>query len=79
MVRVSETQTEVAPNIIPLPLHVVLKLSEHSSALSGSAAVLLDFWNSEYSKVPNKVLLISKIFPTSTFLLGTVHLLNWSK
>ena len=45
MVRVIETHI-VAPNSIPLPLHVVLELSIRSSASPSVAAVWLGLWNS---------------------------------
>ena len=53
MVRVSETQTEVAPNSIPLPLHVVLELNKHTLTLPYSVAVLLGFWKSEHDETQN--------------------------
>ena len=46
MVTVLETQT-VAPNSIPLPLHVVLELNKHTLTLPCSAAVWLGLWNSD--------------------------------
>ena len=49
MVRFLETQT-VAPNSIPLPLQVVLKLNKHSLTLPCSVAVLLGFWKSEHDE-----------------------------
>ena len=49
MVRVLETQT-VAPNSIPLPLHVVLELNKHTLTLPCSVAVWLGFWKSEHDE-----------------------------
>ena len=49
MVRVLETQT-VAPNSIPLPLHVVLELNKHTLTLPCSVAVRLGFWKSEHDE-----------------------------
>ena len=42
--------TEVAPNSITLPLHVVLNWSIHGLALPGSVVVWLGFWNSEHDE-----------------------------
>ena len=49
MVRVLETQT-VAPNSIPLPLHVVLELNKHTLTLPCFLAVWLGFWKSEHDE-----------------------------
>ena len=49
MVRVLETQT-VAPNSIPLFLHAVLELNQHSLTLPCSVAVLLCYWKSEHDE-----------------------------
>ena len=49
MVRVLETQT-VAPNSIPLSLHVVLELNKHTLTLPCSVAVRLGFWKFEHNE-----------------------------
>ena len=49
MVIVLETQT-VAPNSIPLPLHVVLEFYKHTLTLPCSVAVLLGVWKSEHDE-----------------------------
>ena len=50
MVRVLETQP-VAPNNIPLHLHVVLEFNKHTLTLPCSVVVLLGFLKSETWKL----------------------------
>ena len=55
MIIVLVTQT-VAPNSIPLFLHAVLELNQHSLTLPCSVVVLLYYWKSEHDENRNLVM-----------------------